>query len=104
MWEELLRIVATAVLSSLVTLWLVHWAFDRIFLPRLERDVQRQLDRALEVLAPLIEERVRKGVLDAVAAIPSTEVLQNTTRAVTQTGVDLVGAGLNVLLGRRDRR
>jgi hypothetical protein len=104
MWLEVLRIVATALASSLLTLWLVYVFFERHLLPRLERAAQAQLDRAIAILAPTIEERVRKGVLDAVASIPSTEVLQNTTRAFTQTGVDLVGAGLDALLGRRDRK
>lgn len=104
MWSELLRIVGTALLSSLLTLWLVYLFFDRYLLPRLERQLQQQLDKAIADLGPTIEERVKRGILEGVAAIPSAEMLQSTTRAVTQTGVDLVGAGIDALLGRRDRK
>ncbi len=106
MLTELAKIVATAILSSALTLWLVTLFFNRYLLPRLERDIQAQLDRAIAELGQTVEERVKKGLLDGVAAIPSTEMLQNTTRAVTQTGVNLVGAGLSALLGggRRERK
>lgn len=106
MVAEAAKILVTALLSSVFTLALVAIFFNRYLLPRLERDFQAQIDRAIEELGRTVEERVKKGVLDGVAAIPSAEMLQNTTRAVTQTGVDLVGAGINALLGggRRDRK
>lgn len=105
MLTVILQIVATALLASAFTLAMIAFYLERFFLPRLERDFQTQIDRAIEDLGRTVEERVKKGLLDGVASIPSTEVLQNTTRAVTQTGVDLVGAGLSALLGgRRDRK
>lgn len=103
--SEVAEIAATALLSSVVTLWLVAVYFKRYLLPQLERDFQALIDRAIEDLGRTVEERVKKGVLDGVASIPSAEMLQSTTRAAAQTGVDLVGAGLNALLGgRRERK
>lgn len=103
--SEVVKIAATALLSSVVTLWLVAVYFKRYLLPQLERDFQALVDRAIEDLGRTVEERVKKGVLEGVAAIPSAEMLQSTTRAAAQTGVDLVGAGLNALLGgRRERK
>ncbi len=103
--SEVAKIVATALVSSVVTLWLVAIYFKHYLLPQLERDFQALVDRAIADLGRTVEERVKKGVLDGVASIPSTEMLQSTTRAAAQTGVDLVGAGLNALLGgRRERK
>jgi hypothetical protein len=106
MLVEAVKILATALLSSAVTLWLVALYFRRYLLPQVERDFQQVIDRAIEEMGRTIEERVKKGVLDGVASIPSAEMLQSTTRAAAQTGVDLVGAGINALLGggRRDRK
>jgi hypothetical protein len=106
MLVEAVKILATALLSSAVTLWLVAFYFRRYLLPQVERDFQQVIDRAIEEMGRTIEERVKKGVLDGVASIPSAEMLQSTTRAAAQTGVDLVGAGINALLGggRRDRK
>lgn len=105
MLTELAKILATALVSSLVTLWMIALFFNRVLLPRLERDFQEKIDLAIEEMGRTVEERVKRGVLDGVAAIPSTEMLQNTTRAAAQTGIDLVGAGIDALLGgRRDRR
>jgi hypothetical protein len=106
MLVEAVKILATALLSSAVTLWLVALYFRRYLLPQVERDFQQVIDRAIEEMGRTVEERVKKGVLEGVASIPSAEMLQSTTRAAAQTGVDLVGAGINALLGggRRDRK
>lgn len=106
MLAEAVKILATALISSAVTLWLVALYFRRYLLPQVERDFQQTIDRAIEEMGQTIEERVKKGVLEGVASIPSAEMLQSTTRAAAQTGVDLVGAGINALLGggRRDRK
>ena len=103
---ELAKILATALVSSLLTLWAIAHFFNHHLLPRLERDFQQKIDLAIDEMGRTVEERVKRGVLDGVAAIPSAEMLQSTTRAAAQTGVDLVGAGLNALLGggRRDRK
>ena len=59
------------------------------------------LDDEVENVGKTIEIRVRQGVLDAVASLPSSEVIQGTTQSVVRTGVDLVEAGLSTFLGAR---
>lgn len=99
--SQTLELILTALASSLITVGILAWYFQRVLLPRLERDFERLLRAATAELGREVEERVKRGVLEGVAAIPSAEMLQQTTRTVAQTGVDLVGAGLNSLLGRK---
>lgn len=99
MWMQALAIVLTALLSSISTLWLAAYRFEHHYRKKLEAEVETRLTEALERLGGVIEERVRRGVLDAVAAIPSSEVIQSTTRAAARTGMSLVEEGLNALLG-----
>lgn len=104
-----------AMLSSVLTLGLGLFFFDRYYKQRLRRemddrfdDYTRRLKEAIgeeaEKAGDLIEKKVRDGVLGAVASIPSSEVLQGTTQNVVRTGVDLVEAGLNTFLGAKPRK
>ncbi|MEM1206037.1 MAG: hypothetical protein AAGN66_22595 [Acidobacteriota bacterium] len=105
MWTQLLFALATAALSSLFTLGLAWWLFDRHVKGPLQDHIDQQIDEAIEELGATIEQRVRQGVRAGVASIPSTEVLADTTRNVARTGADLVGLGLATLLGGpKDRR
>ena len=108
-------ILASASLSSLLTLGLGFYYFDRRYKERLlteidaradayRRSFQAVLDDEVERVGQTIETRVRQGVLDAVASLPSSEVLQGTTQSVVQTGVDLVEAGLSTFLGTKPRK
>ncbi len=112
MWTEALLILASASLSSLLTLALGFYLFDRHYKKRLLLEIdaraetyrqrfQQVLDGEVEKLGETVETRVRQGVLDAVASLPSTEVIQGTTQSVVQTGVDIVEAGLSTFLGQR---
>ena len=95
-----LIVIITALLSSIFTVVLAWYVYKRY----LARSVEAQLDARLEELGELIESRVRKGVLDAVASIPSTEVLRGATDTVAKTGATLIQEGLNTLLGGRKKR
>lgn len=108
-------ILAGAVVSSALTLGVAYYFFERHYRQRLEEELDQKVDeyqqRFQEVLddevrkvGTVIETRVRKGVLDAVASIPSSEVIQGTTQSVVQTGVDLVEAGLETFLGTKRKR
>ncbi len=112
MWTQALLILASALLSSLLTLALGFYFFDRHYKKRLlveidgRADAYRQrfqevLDDEVEKIGNTIETRVRQGVLDAVASLPSSEVIRGTTQSVVQTGVDLVESGLSTFLGTR---
>ena len=102
---QLITILLTSLLTSVLTLMLARRQFEKQYKDVLDEKLRQVFDE----LGDIVEERVRKGVLDAVASIPSTEVLQSATRTVTRTGVDLVEGGLSALLGgsrtrRRDKK
>ena len=110
----ILVILASASLSSLLTLALGFYLFDRRYKPRLmaemdrrvdayRRQFQELLDDEVERLGDTVESRVRQGVVDAVASLPSSEVVKGATQSVVKTGVDLVEAGLSGLLGSNKR-
>ncbi len=74
---------------------------------------QREIDQAINAkmqeveasLGTLIEQKVSQGVVNGVRAIPTTEMLKDTTRTVARTGAELVEDGLQVLLsGGRSRK
>ena len=92
---ELITILSTAVLSSLLTLGLAYWWIDR----HLRRRIERRFDELQEELGAALQERVRKGVVEGVASIPSTEVLKGTGQTLTATAGDLVRSGLSTFLG-----
>ncbi len=112
MWTQALWILTSALMSSLVTLALGFYLFDRHYKKRLllaideraeayHRRFQKVLDDEVERLGETIETRVRQGVLDGVASLPSTAVIQETTQSVVKTGVDLMDAGLSTFLGTK---
>ena len=99
MWTQILLMLGTALLSSLFTLAMAYWIFDRVLRHRIEEHIDRYVDEAVAELGREIEERVKQGVVDGVASLPSTEVLAGATRTAARSGVDLIGAILGV--GRR---
>ena len=113
--SQVLVIAASALLSSGLTLTLAFLLFDRSYKRRLQReiderlaafvrDLQRAIDQEVVKAGDLIETRVRQGMLEAIANIPSPQVIQKTTDTVVKTGVDLVEAGLNTFLGGKSRK
>ncbi len=98
---ELLTIALTALLSSLLTLGLAQRLFERSY----KKQLEERLTALVSELGSVIEERVRRGVLDAVAEIPSAEVLGKATRTAARAGTSLLEGGLSALLsGGRDPR
>jgi hypothetical protein len=91
---QLLTILSTAVLSSLLTLALAYWYFDR----RLKRRLDQRLSELQEEFGSVIQERVRRGVLEGVASIPSAEVLKDTGQTLSTAAGDLVRSSLGTLL------
>ena len=96
MWWQLLLMLGTAVLSSLLTVAISWFAFQRFA----RRDLERQIDEAIAELGDEVEARVRRGVREGVregvASLPSAEVIADATRTAARSGVDLLGG----LLGR----
>lgn len=102
----LLVIVATALLSSVLTGALLTLLWRRMLLPELERRLDERLARARAEFELTVEKGARKGFADALAStLPSREVLQDTTITVARSGIDLLSESLNTLLGaKRGRR
>jgi len=92
---QFFTILLTAVLSSVLTLALAYWIVNR----RLKRRLEQRWNELQEEFGTMIQERVRRGVVEGVASIPSTEVLKGTSQALTATAGDLVKSGLDTLLG-----
>lgn len=97
--RELFMIMATALLSSTLTLGAAWWLWRN----HLQTAVKASLAEEIDALGEVVESRVRAGVLDAVSSIPSRDVIAETTRNVTRTGASLLEEGLGSLLrpGRR---
>ncbi|HEX9733463.1 MAG TPA: hypothetical protein VGG06_15945 [Thermoanaerobaculia bacterium] len=97
----------SAALSSALTLGVAWWLFRRRWLPRLEDELRAReaaLDAKLAAFGQRLEVHVKKGIVDGVTAIPSSEVLRESTRSLARTGAEAVSAGLERLLGGRPRR
>ncbi len=57
--------------------------------------IDEEIEKHREEIGSVIESRVKQGILEGVKAIPSADVLQGTTKAMAQTGLDLVEDGLS---------
>lgn len=92
--SQILWMVAGSLLSSLITLGLGYWLFqtrlkDRL-LAEVEQHLDQQLERAVDEIGQEVEIRVKEGVVQAVASLPSTEVLAGAGRTAAKSGADLV--------------
>ncbi len=105
MWTLSITILVTAALTSCSTLLLALFWFRTRVRRQLDVAFEEKLQEVEERLGELIEQRVSEGVVKGVAAIPSREVLRDTTRNVARTGAELVEEGLDSLLrGVRGKR
>lgn len=102
MWMFFLGIVLTALLSSVLTLALGYWWFERYLKDEILEHVDRHVDETIAELGREVEIRVKQGVVDGVASLPSSEVLAGATRTAARSGADLVSTLLTG--GRRPRR
>lgn len=66
----------------------------RLFEERVRPAVEARLEELGDELSNRVRRSVRQGFLDAVVALPSAEVLQGTSRAVSDTASSLVRGGL----------
>jgi hypothetical protein len=102
---SLIDVILIAISSAVVTLFVAYSVFTRVLLPQVREQVDKEFDEKLNIAVDLLSEEVRKsvkqGVLQAVAEIPSAEVLRETTQTIAKTGIDIMGVGLDVMRGRR---
>ena len=101
---QLLTILATAILSSTLTLLVATHFFRKYAKPRYEKAVTEAIERFKAEVGPEIEQRVKQGVLEGIKSLPTREVLRDTTRTIARTGLDIVGDGLKIATRTRPRR
>jgi hypothetical protein len=109
MTATLATALLTALLSSAVTLGLGYLALRRWWLPRIEAEVEARyrahLAEALDRLGEVVQERVRRGVVEGAAELSSPEGLRGTAESVAgslgKVGAELLARGLG---GRRRER
>ncbi len=107
MLVQILFALATAALSSALTLGLAYYLYRKRWLPRLEEELRTRealLDEKLAAFGERLEGHVRRGIVDGVAALPSSEVIREGTRSLARTGLEVMNAGLDSLLGPRSRK
>jgi hypothetical protein len=92
-------VLATAVISSLLTLALAARLIERRYRVRLDQEKER----FLAALGDTVEQRVRQGVVDGIKSLPSPEMVRWTREAVTDAAGELVRGGLSSLLGDRKK-
>ncbi|MEE2732413.1 MAG: hypothetical protein VYA55_16455 [Pseudomonadota bacterium] len=96
MTATLLTIVATALLSSLLTLGIAQYVFQKRFKKRYEAGLQAAIEQFKAEVGPEIEARVKKGVMEGIKSLPSREMLRDTTRTIAKTGLDIMGDSLKM--------
>ncbi len=97
----LLAGLAGGLIGGTVTAWVVltvvrreaerHWR-------REVDDLEQRAERQIEALGHEVEERVKRGVVEGVAALPSAETLRSTRSAAVRAAGEIVGEGLSGLL------
>lgn len=96
MTELALSVVATAVLTSLLTLGLAYYLFNKRLKQRFEQELTEAIERLKAEVGPEIEARVKKGVIEGFKSLPSREILRDTTRSIAKTGLDIMGDSLKM--------
>jgi hypothetical protein len=95
-------VVATAVLSSLLTVGLAVLVFRRLA-KRIEERVEHRLEASLAKTAvevgDAMEQRLRRVVGDAVREFRSASLAAGATRTAAATGAELLQEGLRLLMG-----
>jgi len=100
----IISIIATALLSSILTLSIALFYFRKQGKERYDKAVAAAIERFKAEVGPEIEQRVKSGVLEGIKSLPSREVLRDTTRTIARTGLDIVGDGLKMATRPRPRR
>lgn len=99
MIESIVTVVITACLSSIFTLGLAWWIWERRLESRLESRFEAKVEKLSESLGETVRNKVRQGVLEAIAEAPSLEVIGGAGRTMADSAVDLLRGGLGTILG-----
>lgn len=119
MSEVWIAALGAGVVGALVSTALLAWWASRWLLPALESQLEQRLEAAAlafgeqvatsvgaelsstaDSLAPRIRAEVRAGFADAMAGALRGELLAPTAKSAVMAGANVVGRGLEILLGR----
>lgn len=104
----MIDIVVSALLSAFVTLLVVALWGHFYFLPRLKRDLQKEMDeqayKAARLISESVEDAVKKGLVDGVRSLPTREVIEHTSRSLAKSSSEIVGDRLGKFFGRREKK
>ncbi|MCG8316805.1 MAG: hypothetical protein MI976_26615 [Pseudomonadales bacterium] len=98
MLSQILVILLTALLSSLLTLGIAYFVIRKLIDDKADDTIKEITTRFKEDIGPELEQRVAQGVRNGFASLPSREVIRDTTRNMAKTGVDIVGDTLKPFL------
>ncbi len=87
-------VIATASLSSLLTLAIAVYYLRKHAKPGYDKAVAEAIVRFKAEVGPEIEQRVKQGVLEGIKSLPTREVLRDATRSLAKTGLDIMGDSL----------
>lgn len=104
MLSQLGIVVATAMLSSLLTLGIGYLVLQGYMRRQFEAGLRETIRRINAEVGPEIEARVKKGVKEGVKSLPTREVLKETTWNMARTGAELVNEGIKPFLKKKRTR
>lgn len=100
MLEAIVIIVATALLSSGITLACAWWFFQRTW----RQEMERRMRELHDDIGRTVEVRVKRAVADALADFNTGDVLREATWKAARSGSDLISDSLGAILGKRRRQ
>lgn len=100
MLEAIVIIVATALLSSGITLACAWWFFQRAW----RQEMERRMRELHDDIGRTVEVRVKRAVADALADFNTGDVLREATWKAARSGSDLISDSLGAILGKRRRQ
>jgi hypothetical protein len=99
MLEPLIIIIATALLSSGITLVCAWLFFQRMW----RQEMERRLRELHDDIGRTVEVRVKRAVADALADFNTGDVLRDATWKAARSGSDLLSDSFSAILGKMRR-
>lgn len=96
MLQSLFVVIATATLSSAITLLCTWWWWRHTW----RREMDRRLRELHDDIGRTVETRTRKAVADAIADINAGDVLRDATWKAARQGSDMLSEGITAILSR----
>lgn len=99
MLEPIIVILATAVLSSAITLLCAWLWFQRSW----RQEVEKRLRELHDDIGHTVEVRTRRALAEALADINAGDVLRDATWKAARSSSDFLSDGLTAIFGKRRR-